>query len=69
MNDKARLISYSDYEKQRVALSKCSNMSGIRCPKCNAGELIFPDECLLLSNPPQRKVVCEHCGHVQNIYV
>ena len=40
--------------------------TGIACPKCGS-ELMYVDQNLLLSNPPQRKVQCSKCNHIDYI--
>ena len=40
--------------------------SGLACPKCGS-ELMYVDQNLLLSNPPQRKVQCSKCNHIDYI--
>ena len=42
--------------------------TGIACPKCGS-ELMYVDHYLLLSNPPQRKVQCSKCNHIDYILV
>lgn len=37
--------------------------TGIACPKCGS-ELMYVDQNLLLSNPPQRRVQCSKCNHI-----
>ena len=40
----------------------------IACPKCGS-ELMYVDQNLLLSNPPQRRVQCSKCNHIDYILV
>ena len=40
----------------------------IACPKCGY-ELMYVDQNLLLSNPPQRRVQCSKCNHIDYILV
>ena len=42
--------------------------TGIACPKCGS-ELMYVDQNLLLSNPPQRCVQCSKCNHIDYILV
>ena len=42
--------------------------TGIACPKCGS-ELMYVDQNLLLSNPPQRRVQCSKCNHIDYILV
>jgi len=42
--------------------------TGIACPKCGY-ELMYVDQNLLLSNPPQRRVQCSKCNHIDYILV
>ena len=42
--------------------------SGLACPKCGS-ELMYVDQNLLLSNPPQRRVQCSKCNHIDYILV
>ena len=40
--------------------------SGLACPKCGS-ELMYVDQNLLLSSPPQRRVQCSKCNHIDYI--
>ena len=40
----------------------------IACPKCGS-ELMYVDQNLLLTNPPQRRVQCSKCNHIDYILV
>ena len=40
----------------------------IACPKCGS-ELMYVDQYLLLTNPPQRRVQCSKCNHIDYILV
>ena len=42
--------------------------TGIACPKCGY-ELMYVDQNLLLTNPPQRRVQCSKCNHIDYILV
>ena len=42
--------------------------TGIACPKCGS-ELMYVDQYLLLTNPPQRRVQCSKCNHIDYILV
>ena len=42
--------------------------SGLACPKCGS-ELMYVDHYLLLTNPPQRRVQCSKCNHIDYILV
>ena len=42
--------------------------TGIACPKCGS-ELMYVDQNLLLTNPPQRRVQCSKCNHIDYILV
>ena len=42
--------------------------SGLACPKCGS-ELMYVDQNLLLTNPPQRRVQCIKCNHIDYILV
>ena len=42
--------------------------SGLACPKCGS-ELMYVDQNLLLSSPPQRRVQCSKCNHIDYILV
>ena len=42
--------------------------TGIACPKCGS-ELMYVDHYLLLTNPPQRRVQCSKCNHIDYILV
>lgn len=42
--------------------------TGIACPKCGS-ELMYVDQNLLLSSPPQRRVQCSKCNHIDYILV
>ena len=48
------------------------NKTGVACPKCHShtecsSELLYLDDMILLSNPPQRNVGCEKCNFVTTI--
>ena len=42
--------------------------TGIACPKCGS-ELMYVDQNLLLTSPPQRRVQCSKCNHIDYILV
>ena len=42
--------------------------TGIACPKCGS-ELMYVDQNLLLTNPPQRRVQCSKCNHIDYILI
>ena len=42
--------------------------TGIACPKCGS-ELMYVDQYLLLTSPPQRRVQCSKCNHIDYILV
>lgn len=42
--------------------------TGIACPKCGS-ELMYVDHYLLLTNPPQRRVQCSKCNHIDYVLV
>ena len=42
--------------------------TGIACPKCGS-ELMYVDQNLLLTSPPQRRVQCSKCNHIDYILI
>ena len=42
--------------------------TGIACPKCGS-ELMYVDQFTFLTNPPQRRVQCSKCNHIDYILV
>ena len=55
-------------EHNNLFTKEISFSTGIACPKCGS-ELMYVDQNLLLSNPPQRKVQCSKCNHIDYILV
>lgn len=55
-------ISEHNNELSRVYQKQNSLLTGIKCPECNA-ELMYADDSIYTSNPPQRKVMCS-CGYI-----
>jgi len=45
---------------------KGSNKSGAECPICKS-EMIYPDNAVFLSNPPQKRIKCLTCNYFTNI--
>jgi uncharacterized coiled-coil protein SlyX len=55
-------------EHNNLFTKEISFSTGIACPKCGS-ELMYVDQNLLLSNPPQRRVQCSKCNHIDYILV
>ena len=55
-------------EHNNLFTKEISFSTGIACPKCGY-ELMYVDQNLLLSNPPQRRVQCSKCNHIDYILV
>jgi len=45
---------------------KGSNKSGVECLICK-NEMIYPDNSVFLSNPPQKRIKCMNCGYFDNV--
>lgn len=50
-----------DQHNDKVRFNK--DFAGVICPKCKQQEMIFPDNLILESLPPQRNVKCPKCGY------
>ena len=55
-------------EHNNLFTKEISFSTGIACPKCGS-ELMYVDQNLLLSSPPQRRVQCSKCNHIDYILV
>lgn len=59
-----KLKTLDEFNKERQQLHRKTESypkrNGIECPKCGE-ELMDADDTILLSNPPQRNVVCSSC--------
>lgn len=53
-------------EHNNLFTKEISFSTGIACPKCGS-ELMYVDHYLLLTNPPQRRVQCSKCNHIDYI--
>ena len=53
-------------EHNNLFTKEISFSTGIACPKCGY-ELMYVDQNLLLTNPPQRRVQCSKCNHIDYI--
>jgi len=55
-------------EHNNRVTKEISFSTGIACPKCGS-ELMYVDQNLLLTSPPQRRVQCSKCNHIDYILV
>ena len=55
-------------EHNNLFTKEISFSTGIACPKCGS-ELMYVDQNLLLTNPPQRRVQCSKCNHIDYVLV
>ena len=55
-------------EHNNLFTKEISFSTKIACPKCGS-ELMYVDQNLLLSSPPQRRVQCSKCNHIDYILV
>ena len=55
-------------EHNNLFTKEISFSTGIACPKCGS-ELMYVDQYLLLTSPPQRRVQCSKCNHIDYILV
>ena len=55
-------------EHNTLFTNEISFSTKIACPKCGS-ELMYVDQNLLLSSPPQRRVQCSKCNHIDYILV
>ena len=55
-------------EHNNLFTKEISFSTGIACPKCGS-ELMYVDQNLLLTNPPQRRVQCSKCNHIDYILI
>ena len=65
-NNKPKLKSIKEHNNRFT--KEISFSTGIACPKCGS-ELMYVDQNLLSSNPPQRRVQCSKCNHIDYIFV
>jgi hypothetical protein len=45
-----------------------TNTTNIACPRCGC-EMIFPNEAILMSNPPKRDIQCANVACLYETYV
>ena len=55
-------------EHNNLFTKEISFSTGIACPKCGS-EFMYVDQFLLLTNPPQRRVQCSKCNHIDYVLV
>ena len=55
-------------EHNNLFTKEISFSTGIACPKCGF-ELMYVDQFTFLTNPPQRRVQCSKCNHIDYILV
>ena len=65
-NTESKLKSIKEHNNRFT--KEISFSTGIACPKCGS-ELMYVDQNLLLSSPPQRRVQCSKCNHIDYILV
>ena len=76
MQKDPEILALKDLEPKLKSIKEHNNLftkeisfsTGIACPKCGY-ELMYVDQNLLLSNPPQRRVQCSKCNHIDYILV
>ena len=76
MQKDPEILALKDPEPKLKSIKEHNNLftkeiafsTGIACPKCGS-ELMYVDQNLLLSNPPQRKVQCSKCNHIDYVLV
>jgi len=56
------LKEHNEEAKRIPCEERESGSAGVLCDKCDA-ELVFADDFVLCSFPPQRNVVCKICGY------
>lgn len=57
------LKTLEQHNRERTALTPTyPRPNGIACPKCRS-EMHDKSSHILLSNPPQKAVICLECGH------
>ncbi len=76
MQKDPEILALKDPEPKLKSIKEHNNLftkeiafsTGIACPKCGS-ELMYVDQNLLLSSPPQRRVQCSKCNHIDYILV
>jgi len=76
MQKDPEILALKDLEPKLKSIKEHNNLftkeisfsTGIACPKCGS-ELMYVDQNLLLTNPPQRRVQCSKCNHIDYILV
>lgn len=76
MQKDPEILALKDTESKLKSIKEHNNLftkeisfsTGIACPKCGS-ELMYVDQNLLLSSPPQRRVQCSKCNHIDYILV
>lgn len=63
-NNEPKLKSIKEHNNRFT--KEISFSTGIACPKCGS-ELMYVDQYLLLTSPPQRRVQCSKCNHIDYI--
>lgn len=76
MQKDPEILALKDTESKLKSIKEHNNLftkeisfsTGIACPKCGS-ELMYVDQNLLLTSPPQRRVQCSKCNHIDYILV
>jgi len=76
MQKDPEILALKDLEPKLKSIKEHNNLftkeisfsTGIACPKCGS-ELMYVDQNLLLTNPPQRRVQCSKCNHIDYVLV
>ena len=76
MQKDPEILALKDLEPKLKSIKEHNNLftkeiyfsTKIACPKCGS-ELMYVDQNLLLSSPPQRRVQCSKCNHIDYILV
>ena len=76
MQKDPEILALKDLEPKLKSIKEHNNLftkeisfsTGIACPKCGS-ELMYVDQNLLLTNPPQRRVQCSKCNHIDYILI
>jgi len=53
-------------KKENKQDKKSTTKTGIECPQCH-NELLYADNIILTSYPPQRRVFCDKCNYSNTI--
>ena len=76
MQKDPEILALKDLEPKLKSIKEHNNLftkeiafsTKIACPKCGS-ELMYVDQNLLLTNPPQRCVQCSKCNHIDYILI